>query len=236
VNAENANCSFDDQQTTTRMASHPSGLSNGRDSFLKMLHTYYFQRADKGEYSTSAGLIRLVLSEATCFERRKRNGGSQISASVLLLRPDDYKALFIWRQNNRQWTLPGGFADGDPNIYRVATRGLKEETGIIIPRFMDPIPLEIIQTDFPGLTFGNPTCIYRLFFVAMLPMNQHPKLLKPDYYDDPLWLGPDDATRIFDAATNDLGRRFISKWRKAIPRLRMGNQPTISPSPLLVKQ
>ncbi|MEP4094284.1 NUDIX hydrolase [Reichenbachiella sp.] len=64
-----------------------------------------------------------------CFERSLLSG--HITASAWVLTPDFKKVALMHHKKLDRWLQPGGHADGDENLRRVALKELKEETGLI---------------------------------------------------------------------------------------------------------
>lgn len=63
-----------------------------------------------------------------CFERSLQTG--HITASVWALTPDYKQVALLHHKKLDRWLQPGGHADGDENVQRVALKELAEETGI----------------------------------------------------------------------------------------------------------
>lgn len=63
-----------------------------------------------------------------CFERSLLSG--HITASAWVLTPDYLKVALLHHKKLERWLQPGGHADGDENVQRVALKELEEETGI----------------------------------------------------------------------------------------------------------
>lgn len=73
-------------------------------------------------------LLQFVQQTPDCFRREHQEG--HITGSAWLLNPDGNKALLTLHHKLRIWVQPGGHADGDPNVLRVACREATEESGI----------------------------------------------------------------------------------------------------------
>jgi 8-oxo-dGTP pyrophosphatase MutT (NUDIX family) len=78
-----------------------------------------------------------------------------ITGSAWIVTPDRNKVLLVHHARLKKWLQPGGHADGDEDILRVALREAEEETGLIRllvhPSVFDidihPIPA---RSDFPA--------------------------------------------------------------------------------------
>lgn len=73
-------------------------------------------------------LLHFVLNTPDCFCREHRAG--HITGSAWLLNPAGDKALLTLHHKLQIWVQPGGHADGDSDVLRVACREAAEESGI----------------------------------------------------------------------------------------------------------
>jgi len=71
---------------------------------------------------------RFVRAHPDCFERTTMSG--HMSGSAWVLNPARDQALMIHHRKLDLWLQPGGHADGDPDLLRVAVRETAEEAGI----------------------------------------------------------------------------------------------------------
>ncbi len=71
--------------------------------------------------------LKLLESEGA-FQRTNLPG--HITGSVWIVNSTKQQALLVHHVNLKKWVQPGGHADGDENILRVALREAEEETGI----------------------------------------------------------------------------------------------------------
>ena len=66
------------------------------------------------------------------------------TASAAIVDPSRDAALVVFHRKLQRWLQPGGHADGDADLARVARREAKEETGIIGLRLVGgPIDLDV---------------------------------------------------------------------------------------------
>lgn len=77
---------------------------------------------------TAGRLLEFVLQTPDCFERSHAAG--HITGSAWLVNPDGNKSLLTLHRKLKLWVQPGGHADGDPDVLRVALREAQEESGI----------------------------------------------------------------------------------------------------------
>lgn len=95
-----------------------------------------------------------LLSEAPCFERTHLPG--HITGSAWIVDTSRTHVLLVHHAKLNKWVQPGGHADGDENILRVALKEVEEETGLKEFRIMDPkkpfdVDIHLIpkRPDFP---------------------------------------------------------------------------------------
>ena len=69
-----------------------------------------------------------LLQHPDAFQRDHLPG--HITASSWIVNKDRSKVLLVQHAALRKWLQPGGHADGDENVIRVATREANEETGL----------------------------------------------------------------------------------------------------------
>jgi len=69
-----------------------------------------------------------LLSDKPCFERTHMPG--HITGSAWIVDSDRTQVLLVHHAKLNKWVQPGGHADGDENILRVALKEAEEETGL----------------------------------------------------------------------------------------------------------
>ena len=80
-----------------------------------------------------------------------RNGRpGHLTASTLIIDPENLNILLLYHTKLKRWLQPGGHADGDENLARVALREAIEETGISTLTLVEhAIDLDIHLVDLP---------------------------------------------------------------------------------------
>lgn len=69
-----------------------------------------------------------LLSDTSCFERTHLPG--HITGSAWIVDSSRTQVLLVHHAKLNKWVQPGGHADGDENILRVALKEAEEETGL----------------------------------------------------------------------------------------------------------
>lgn len=97
-----------------------------RQQLLSLLARY------RSRFNTEAGYVarvsRFIRDYPGCFDRNLWPG--HITGSAWVVNPNRDKILLLHHRKHDQWFQPGGHADGDADILRVALRETEEETGL----------------------------------------------------------------------------------------------------------
>lgn len=86
--------------------------------------------------------LHLLESEHDCFFRHLAHG--HITGSAFIVSPDHQQVLLLHHRKLDRWLQPGGHADGDEHVVRVAEKEAREETGLESIRLASP---EILDLD-----------------------------------------------------------------------------------------
>jgi 8-oxo-dGTP pyrophosphatase MutT (NUDIX family) len=82
----------------------------------------------QGEAATVAQFEKFLHTHAHAFERSNTTG--HFTGSCWLVSADGARVLLMHHRKLGKWLQPGGHADGDANLARVALREAEEETGL----------------------------------------------------------------------------------------------------------
>jgi len=91
---------------------------------------------------------RFVETHADCFERTCRDG--HVTGSAWILSPDHRDVLLAHHRKLGRWLQPGGHADGDPDVLRVALREAREESGLAELTALSEEPLDVDVHPIPA--------------------------------------------------------------------------------------
>ena len=97
-----------------------------RLELLGLLKQYQTRFMDESGYVRRA--IDYVENNEHCFQRELYP--AHVTGSAWVVSPDREKVLMLHHKKHDQWFQPGGHADGDADVVRVAIRETEEETGI----------------------------------------------------------------------------------------------------------
>jgi 8-oxo-dGTP pyrophosphatase MutT (NUDIX family) len=97
-----------------------------RQELLALLRRY------RTPFNTEAGHVtrtrRFVAQHGDCFDSHLWPG--HVTGSAWVVNPARDRVLLLHHRKHDQWFQPGGHADGDADILRVALRETREETGL----------------------------------------------------------------------------------------------------------
>lgn len=134
-----------------------------------------------------AQVLAFIDDHPNCLHRTCLTG--HLTGSALVVDPDRGRSLLIHHRKLDRWLQPGGHADGDANLGRVAWREATEETGLADLRLVTPA-LDIDIHTIPARS-GEPEHLHLdLRFLVLVGSDRQPR---PN--DETLgarWLTPDD--------------------------------------------
>lgn len=174
----------------------------------------YRKTAPPAEHPSLTNLYSFITENPHCFQRNHEEGAIHIAASVLLIEPEGGQGLFLWHKKIQRWTQPGGHADGDPDLHRVARKELEEEIGITNAEFADLVPLDIHLFDYPREIYGYQKQIYNFCFLAIKPSGQEPIIKEPDKCSGLRWASPNEAREMIKDVYHEGTEGLIWKWEQ----------------------
>ena len=115
-------------------------MEDKRAELMRGLREYMQRQPERA--AVAQQMLDFVASTADCFERSHAEG--HITGSAWLLNPGGDKALLTLHRKLGLWLQPGGHADGDADVLRVALREATEESGI---EGISPLSRDIYDVD-----------------------------------------------------------------------------------------
>jgi ADP-ribose pyrophosphatase YjhB (NUDIX family) len=96
---------------------------------------------DAAEDRALAEILAFVVAEPRCFERSLAIG--HVTGSAWIWSTDGEAVVLLHHGKLDRWLQPGGHADGDADIARVASREAREETGLTTLRLESPAVFDV---------------------------------------------------------------------------------------------
>ena len=147
-------------------------------------------------------LITEWLSEPDVFERK--NEKAHFTASAWVLNPERTKVLMIYHNIYDSWAWMGGHADGETDLFKVAEREAREESGIsdIKPVSEDILSIEIVPVS------GHEK--RGKYVPSHLHLNVTYLFGAPE--DQELFIKPDENSGVMWIALDDIKNKSTEKW------------------------
>ena len=108
-----------------------------RQELLSLLRQHNTRFMEEAGYISRA--ISFVEAHSDCFYREL--WPAHVTGSAWVVNPARTHVLMMHHKKHDQWFQPGGHADGDHDILRVALRETSEETGL------DPVDVKLMGSD-----------------------------------------------------------------------------------------
>jgi 8-oxo-dGTP pyrophosphatase MutT (NUDIX family) len=182
-----------------------------RQELLQLLAKHRTRFIDESGYRSRA--IRFVQAHANCFHRELLP--AHVTGSTWVVSPDRERVLMLHHRKHDQWFQPGGHADGDADILRVALRETTEETGI------DPSRVQLLHGDIFDLD------IHTIPADEYGPRHEHIDIRFLVEIDDSLPVpGNDESHEVLWVRLNDVSayNNNRSSWRMTEKTRRLRSQ------------
>lgn len=162
--------------------------------------------ADVDERAALSAIGDFVRTHPDCFERTLLEG--HVTGSAWVVSDDGAAVVLLHHAKLSRWVQPGGHADGDPDIARVALREAREETAL---RSLRPKGSRIFDVDVHAIPARSAEPAHWHYDVRFLFQADRDELPAPsDESHDARWLSLDDAGRL---AAEESIRRMLRKTR-----------------------
>ena len=152
-------------------------------------------------------MIELLDSSRDCFLRSCFPSHS--TGSALVISADRHRALLHHHRKLDRWLQFGGHCDGDEDVYRVAQREAREESGIadLAAGGMQPFDLDIHE--IPAR--GNEPVHFHFDVRYVLSAPENAQFIVSQESRELRWFKMEE---MLDLPLDEGMRRLIAKWRK----------------------
>jgi 8-oxo-dGTP pyrophosphatase MutT (NUDIX family) len=167
---------------------------------------------DPGQATVRRRMLDFLDDHADAAERTCAAG--HLTGSALVVDGSGPRVLVLFHRKARRWLQPGGHADGDTNLARVALRESTEESGIDGLR----VALPAIDLDIHEVDFGPEPAHLHLDvrFLVIAPDGAVPAI--NDESEDAAWVALDElaARADGDAGIVRMANRGVELWRQRV--------------------
>lgn len=147
-------------------------------------------------------LITEWLSEPEVFKRE--NERAHFTASAWVVNPERTKVLMIYHNIYDSWAWMGGHADGEEDLFKVAEREAKEESGITDIR---PVSEDILSIEIVTVSGHEKRGKY---VPSHLHLNATYLFEAPE--DQELFIKPDENSGVMWIDIGDIKNKSTEKW------------------------
>lgn len=150
--------------------------------------------------------MNFVRAHRDCFERTLVEG--HVTGSAWVISDDGAAVVLLHHGKLGRWLQPGGHADGDPDVVRVAMREAREETSLQSLRLGGQAIFDVDVHAIPARGAEPAHLHYDVRFCFFADRTEDPS--PSDESHDARWLTLDDARRL---APEESILRMIRKTR-----------------------
>lgn len=151
--------------------------------------------------------FKFITEEPNCFERTNLYG--HVTGSAFIINSTNDAFLLMHHKKLDKWFQPGGHADSDHDIARVARKEAEEETGITNFRLVEPTIFDLDVHIFPARKLEPEHFHFDIRFLFQAPPGAMP--IQNQESNGVLWIKAEDLTKYNDARSIV---RLVEKWQK----------------------
>ncbi len=162
-----------------------------RQPLLRLLQNY--APSDANEAAMKTEIIDFVQQHPDCFERSLSKG--HITASAWLVDEQRSHVLMTHHRKLDRWLQPGGHADGETDVFKVALTEATEETGLSSIRAINS---EIFDVDVHLIpSHGTVAAHWHYDIRFLLEADARQALVVPERESKQLrWMTPEEVIRL----------------------------------------
>ena len=162
-----------------------------RQELLNLLKEHHTRFMDEAGYVARA--IGYIAEHEDCFYREL--WPIHVTGSAWVISPDRNRILMMHHKKHDQWFQPGGHADGDADIVRVALRETSEETGIDLSK-VKLLDLNVFDVDIHSIpAIGNEPQHFHIDIRFLVEIDDNVPVPGNDESHQVLWVNLYEVTR-----------------------------------------
>lgn len=174
-----------------------------RQPLLTLLFNH--QPADEEERAMVMQTVQFVQNHPNCFDRQLQIG--HVTGSAWIVSPDRQQVVLLHHYKLDRWFQPGGHADGDPDVLRVALREAEEETGLRDLKVVDPAIFDVDVHTIPARADEPEHVHYDIRFLFEASTDQ--PFVRTRETKDVRWVHISDVTKL--TAEKSINRMISKK-------------------------
>jgi len=147
---------------------------------------------DAREREALSAITSFVAANRACFERTLPEG--HVTGSAWVLSEDGRSVVLLYHRKLERWLQPGGHADGDPDVARVALREAREETALPSLRLDNSAIFDVDVHEIPTRGTEPEHLHYDVRFLCRASRAETP--MPSDESRDARWVTLADARRL----------------------------------------
>jgi len=178
-----------------------------RQELLAFLREYQTRFMDESGYVTRA--ITYVKHHENCFYREQLP--AHVTGSAWVINPNRNRILMMYHKKHEQWFQPGGHADGDADILRVALKETSEETGLDISQ-VNLLSTDVFDVDIHSIpAIGKEPGHEHIDIRFLVEIDDSVPVPGNDESHDVIWVHLNDVSRYNN---NRSTYRMVEKTRR----------------------
>lgn len=155
---------------------------NSREYLVNLLKEYNPDEVDRR--GAASRILAFVEGNADCAERSKVEG--HLTGSAWIVNPSRTKALLMHHRKLARWMQPGGHADGELDLFQVALREAREESGVGAIRPISRAVFDVDIHEIPPFKDVPPHLHYDVRFLFEADDTEQPR--RNEESNDVAWI------------------------------------------------
>lgn len=186
-------------------------MNTHTQQLIRMIRAYK-ERNPQEKNVALASILSDLRQESEIFSSSRSTEKKEIGAFVLLFSESFREVLCMWHTTIGGWAFPGGRYDGNTDIRASAVASIKQETGIQGVALLSHIPLHIHRFDHPTQAYGCEKTTYGIFFHALAPEGQWPRVMDSHKCAEIRWFTREALATLIKDDPYGMYESILKKW------------------------